>query len=265
MDINEWDRIWKEIQIDTEGRLYTSANILDHWKKIPDKAYLRKGWPSMDDKPHIRHLGYRKTSKPGKESVGEKGIERRLLGDRGKVKIHYLENGDESLRLQVSFHNMGLGTARGPSQKIIDCFGVIDIGNKHFATAIEVKVDNERPWYAVIENLIQVQMLKANLENLQQYFGNPPLSFGTLSDALGIVIAPEPYFKSTRIQNSFKRALDLIEDLHDQVKITLVACDGEPAGGETASAESRLAKDAYWRLSYFGGFWPSKTETLNPS
>jgi len=29
MDINEWDRIWKEIQIDTEGRLYTSANILD--------------------------------------------------------------------------------------------------------------------------------------------------------------------------------------------------------------------------------------------
>ncbi len=210
MDNKEWDQIWKAIQIDTKG-VYTSAYILDHWKaEIPDKAGLRKGWPSIGGEPRIGNLGYRKNSKAGAESAGEKRIEHWLLADKGKVKIHYLENGDESLRLQVSFHNMGLGTARGPSQKIIDCFGVIDIGNKHFATAIEVKVDNEGPWYAVIENLIQVQMLKANLENLQQYFGDPPLSFGTLSDAVGIVIATQRYFKSPGTQNSLKSALDLI-------------------------------------------------------
>jgi len=265
MDINQWDDIWKEIQNDTVER-YTKDHILEHWKKgIPENASLRRGWPSKSHTPHIKHLGYRKNSKAGKETKGEKGLEIKLLGERGKIKIHYIEKANESLRLQVCFHNMGLGTSRGPSQKIIDCFGVVNVGNKNYATAIEVKIDNEGPWYAVIENLIQVQMLKSNHENLQKYFGNSPLSFGTLSDAWGIVLAPKNYFISKNKEKSFKRAIDLIEHICDEVKLTLVACDEEPTGVETAFAETNVHKDAYWRLSYFGGSWPSKTETLKLS
>jgi hypothetical protein len=264
MDMNEWDDTWKKIQKDI-GELYTNGQILEHWKSgIPENASLRGGWPSKAHTPHIKHLGYRKNSKAGHERAGEKELEAKLLGERGKVKIHYVEKDNEPLRLQVCFHNMGLGTSRA-SQKIIDCFGVINVGNKNYPAAIEVKKDNEGPWHAVIENLIQVQMLRENRENLQKYFGDPPLSFGTLSDAWGVVLGPKNYFISKTKEKSFKRASDLIEHIRDEVKLTLVACDEEPAGVEKAFAESNALKDTYWRLSHVGGYWPSRTETLKLS
>ena len=263
MDINQWDSIWKEIQNDTEGR-YTNKQVLEHLQKgVPDDASLRGGWPSKSQKPNIKHLGQRKNSKVGHELAGEKGLELQLLGDRGKIKIHYIENGKESLRLQVCFHNMGLGTARGPSQKIIDCFGVIDVGHKTYATAIEVKVDNENPWYAVIENLIQVQMLNSNLANLQKYFGDPPISLGTFEEAWGIVLAPDRYFSAENKGKALQRTRNLIEYLRDKVRLTLVACDEKPVKFEPDLAEVSVPRDAYWQLRYFEGYWPPKTETLN--
>ena len=61
--------------------------------------------------------------------------------------------------------------------------------------------------------------------------------FGTLSDAWGIVLAPKNYFISKNKEKSFKRALDLIEHIRDEVKLTLVACDEEPARAQGAVAE----------------------------
>jgi hypothetical protein len=263
MDIKEWDQKWKDIQKDRDGR-HTTREILDHWKaEIPENACLRAGWPGMKGKPSIEHLGYRKKSKAGHETAGEKGLERKLLGESGKIKIHYVEKGEESLRLQVFFHNMGLGTGRS-SQKIIDCFGVITVGDKNFPTAIEVKTNNEGPWYAVIENLVQVQMLQQNLENLQKYFGESPLSFGRLSQAWGVVLAPEVYFTSKRNEESFTRARELLEQVGDEIKLTLVQCDDELVGAKAVS-ESLSQKETDWRLSYVGGFWPSETDALKLS
>jgi|ERR1035438_1235149 hypothetical protein len=254
MDIMEWDQKWKDIQKDKNGK-HTAQEILDHWKaEIPQNACLRKGWPHKKSRPCIEHLGYRKVSKEGHEAAGEKRLEHKLLGESGKIKIHYIENGRESLRMQVCFHNMGLGTARNCSQKIIDCFGVIVVGGKNFPTAIEVKTSNKAPWYAVIENLVQVQMLSQNLANLQRHFGEPPLSFGRLSRAWGVVLAPKAYFTSRQKEESFSRAQKLIEEFGDDIRITLVQCGDEPIGED-------LRKNAYWRLSYVGGFWPPKTET----
>jgi hypothetical protein len=262
MDIKEWDQKWKDIQKDTNGR-HTSREILDHWKaEIPQNACLREGWPDKNGKPRIELLGYRKISKQGHETAGEKRLELKLLGESGKIKIHYIEKGNESLRLQVCFHNMGLGTARNCSQKIIDCFGVITVGAENFPTAIEVKTNNEGPWYAVIENLVQVQMLQQNLANLQKYFGAPPLSFGILSHAWGVVLAPKNYFISKEKEESFSRARKLIEQVGDEIKLTLVQCDDELVG---AKAVAKSPNNAYWRLSYVGGYWPSKTETLKLS
>lgn len=103
-------------------------------------------------------------------------------------------------------HNVGLATKKSGNW-ITDCLALFRVGKCNHPLAIEVKINANNPWYAVVENLQQVRMLRGNVKNIQADFASVRdiLDF---KGAWGMVLTDDPrYFE----KNETAAALPLIQ------------------------------------------------------
>jgi len=132
----------------------------------------REGWSHA--------LGYRKNSKDGLDR-GEQEIER-LLFKRSQIEI--VREKRKPLSLIVTDHNFPL-VRQSKGQVLCDGLGFIDHSNRYHPVVIEVKTTNANPWFAVIENLIQVRLARFNLYNIEQHAIKRSLASKNLQSARG--------------------------------------------------------------------------------
>jgi hypothetical protein len=170
----------------------------------------RVGWS------HV--LGYRKNPKDGLDR-GEQKIER-LLFERSPIEI-VCEKG-RSVSLIVTDQNFPLARqSRG--QILCDALGFVDHGGRHHPVVIEVKTTDADPWFAVVENLIQIRLARFNYNTIERHAikrslagNNPQSARGTW----GLVLAPQKYFD----RNSARReaALKLIQELKNRTRARII-------------------------------------------
>jgi hypothetical protein len=185
-------------------------------------------------------LGYRKKSKNGSDR-GEQKIER-LLFTRSPIAI--VREKATSLSLKVTDHNFPLAK-QSKGQVLCDAFGFIENGRRYHPVAIEVKTTNANPWFAVVENLIQIRLARFNLNNIEQHAIQHSLAnekFTNVRGAWGLVLAPSKYFNLN--QQNLGATLNLIQELirRTQARIILAETDDLKEG----------------RLKWIeGSYWPS--------
>jgi hypothetical protein len=192
----------------------------------------RKGWSHA--------LGYRKQSKDGLDR-GEQKIER-LLFKRSQLEI--VREKGRPLSLKVTDQNFPLAK-QSKGQVLCDALGFIDHGSRYHPVVIEVKTTNANPWFAVVENLIQIRLARFNLDNIERHAIKHSLADNNLHEARGawgLVLAPSKYFCQN--QPHLEAALKLIQELKwkTRARIILAATDDLKEG----------------RLKWIeGSYWPS--------
>jgi hypothetical protein len=89
-------------------------------------------------------------------------------------------------------------------------------GRRHRLALLEVKYGADNPWYAAVENLLQVKLLSANREQRRLFHARQ--SFALLDEDLpvvGLVVAPLEYYESPG-QKSL--AVQPAQHLHDRFR-----------------------------------------------
>jgi len=123
--------------------------------------------------------------------------------------------------------------------------GFISHGGICHPVAIEVKTTDADPWFAAVENLIQIRLARFNLNNIEQHAikrSLPTKNLQKARGAWGLVLAPSKYFD--RNSTLLKVALKLIQELkkRTRARIILATTDDLKEG----------------RLKWIeGSYWPS--------
>jgi hypothetical protein len=164
-----------------------------------------------------------KKSKDGSDR-GEQKIER-LLFTRSSITI--VREKGTALSLKVTDHNFPLAK-QSKGQVLCDAFGFIEHDRRYHPVAIEVKTTNANPWFAVVENLIQICLARFNLNNIEQHAIQHSVAnkkFDKVRGTWGLVLAPSKYFNLNR--QNLGATLKLIQELkrRTQARIILVATD----------------------------------------
>lgn len=185
--------------------------------------------------------GYRKNSKHGAKS-GEKEIEDWLFK---KSPVDIVREKGSSLSLTVTDHNFPLST-QSKGQILCDALGFIEHRHKCHPIVIEVKVSDANPWFAVVENLIQIRMARFNLINIEKRAIECSLVDKHLEKARGtwgLVLAPRKYFYGHQPQ--LAAGLKLIQELKrvTEARIILATTDNLKETGRLSWVE--------------GSYWPS--------
>jgi hypothetical protein len=205
--------------------------------KFPEKSdicrvirFYKNNPPPMDSlRNDWKHdLGFRKNVADG-IGRGEQEIERLLLGEKGTEKTIHIKHKSRTFEVRVTEQNFPFA-CNSKGQVISDAFGYYKKGAVYHPVAIEVKVNDGTPWFAVVENLIQIRMARRNLEKIEQHgrtiLGNAVLA-NKVRGTWGLIIAPEKYYKKhTKVCD---RACELIDQLkkETQVRILLATIDKE--------------------------------------
>ncbi len=163
-----WKSARKACDVDDIIRLWRIMPT-DMWKRDPEK------W--------LKELGYRKKSL---KLRGEQEIEKKLLGTLGKEKSHRLNLGGKVFTLTVRRHNDAL-TGRKTGQVIVDATATVTVGSRRHPLAIEIKKTADNPWSALVQNLQQIRLLRADEKSTKE-------RYGASSGAWGMVLAPRSYY-----------------------------------------------------------------------
>ena len=205
----EWSRQWKAARKSEHIEHY--KEILDLWapQNIPRKWH-RDDWAG--------DLGFRKKTKEDTHR-GEQKIEKFLLGDEGTYKTLDIHDSQDRTvgKLHSLYHNAALINQRS-GQVIADVFGVICLGNKRHPAMIEVKVTDQHPWYALVENLFQVRLARACEPRIRAIVEKKwKIRIG--QGAWGIVLAPREYFENRKHQEQNRPACrELLRSLKANTK-----------------------------------------------
>ncbi len=175
---------WSQAFTDARAAVGDCDGILKLWA-----ANVPPGWA---DRPWKGDWGYRKKSKAGAELAGEKGIERRLLGDPGTLKLLRLRRLEDSYPLAMTYHNFPLTNQR-KGQVLADVLAIVRAGRRQRPLLVEVKKTDETPWYALVECLKQVRLARSSGQRICDLLKKivSPLDAG----AWGLVVAPSNYFR----------------------------------------------------------------------
>jgi hypothetical protein len=181
MTLKEWADLWQKARKDSD---YDCDKVLNIWKKDPSNYYRNaKSWRGIK-------LGYRRKDLDFK---GERKYEKALL-DKDFVYFINTKN-SKFMKLEVKYNAFPLANAKR-GQTITDCLGVLyDIRRerKH-PVAIEIKETANNPWFAVVETLQQIRLMRTGVNELEKYF-REKISVDTVKGAWGIVLAPDRYYK----------------------------------------------------------------------
>ena len=196
--VTEWSESWKKTFADV-GDI---EGVLKLWK-APMPRHWEREWTG--------DLGYRKKG----NDQGEKRIERQLFeANNREVTVQYKASKSP---IKLIYHNMPLvNQSRG--QVIADAFGVVQIGEIYHPLLFEIKVNNEHPWYALVENLRQLRLARACARRIQQ-FVKEKTGQQTARGVWGMVPAPKSYFdKSSKRRNSLEASRQLLKILKENTR-----------------------------------------------
>lgn len=164
-----------------------------------------------------RNMGYPfgLSGKQRRESLrGESKIEAKLLSSPKSPKKCVLVKDSRMIKeIEFKANAAGLGNRR-KGNIITDLFGIDGIGSP---VAGEVKVTDRNPWYAVVECVAQVALLRADRQHLMSWLKEKLGDDIRGRGAWGIVIAPKEYWE----KKEKEVAKRLVEKLHDKTKIRI--------------------------------------------
>lgn len=204
-----WSQEWE-----TAKSSYNIASVIKVWGKEVPKDAKRLTWK--------KELGYRKNTKDGHER-GEQKYEKALLGGKGELSFKTLitKTGKaypfiglyNDMRCAQDFHK-----SKATGQTIADAFGLLQCRRNSRPISVEVKVTANDPFYALVENLKQIKLMRFNEGNLNKFLSecNLQQSKGTW----GIVLAPGKYFK----KKTFDKAKDLLRELKRSTEARVAFC-----------------------------------------
>lgn len=172
--------------------------------------------------------GFRKNVPPGKER-GEQIIERYLL--RNVTEPLQITGGpnNRSVDFYCTDHNFPLA-AFNKGQVLCDVFGYLrSRSGAYRPIAVEVKDTNGNPWFAVVENLIQVRLARANVNNVERWMRSRAGESARVRGTLGMIVAPAKYY--SRHPQHTEAATKLIQGLAanrgTEARITMCVLDME--------------------------------------
>jgi hypothetical protein len=152
-------------------------------------------------------FGYRHKHKEGSGPRGEQKVEHQLFNKY----LFGLEHAKKVYPFVALYHKIPLAN-QSKEQRIADALGLLVHQRKTHPVLVEVKTDANNCWYALVENLQQVIMARAN----PRYFGQF-LSFHKLPDKpafWGMVLAPRQYYsKDSNSGENWKQCLRLLDRL----------------------------------------------------
>jgi hypothetical protein len=197
----EFER-WSDFFKNARPDIGNVERVIEAWKKQPHIDWLDREWKG--------EWGYRKNSLPGAEEKGEKRIEGKLLGKTGTLKLLRLVRNESEHPILTAYHNLPLSNMRR-GQVISDALGVVLAEGRVRPLLIEVKVEANNPWYALVECLQQVRLARAGGERICTHLGE---HIGSVKKgAWGIVVASDrKYFTGDR------KVLDACKDLLAKLK-----------------------------------------------
>ena len=229
---DQWSADFKKLR-ECESPTQNEINrVIDYYKRYPPPPEgLRKQW--------LHDLGFRKNIMAGIDR-GEQEIERLLLGSRGDIRTIRVEKEDQSAELIISEHNFPFaGTRKG--QVISDALGYHRSRNDFRPVAIEVKVSDGTPWFAVVENLIQVRLARSNVKNIEEHGRlkvlktSPPRR---VRGSWGLVVAPRSYYDDPTMEITHR----LINQLKERTRARIML--------------ATIDKNKMECLRWFCGYWP---------
>ncbi len=165
---DDWCNAWKAAKHNV-GDIGAVINL----RRVP-RGQEKMSWEKV--------LGYRKSNTTDR---GEQKIERQLLGARGFIEVHELYANHRYYPLVSLYQNMSLTKKH---RVIADAFGVVLVHGTSHPLVIEVKVSAQNCWSALVQNIQQVLLLRANPKPAQQFM--PGMSRG----AWGMVLARKDYY-----------------------------------------------------------------------
>jgi hypothetical protein len=129
--------------------------------------------------------GYRKTNMRDR---GEQIIERALLATKGGIAGHLIKSGKKEYPMVAIHHSVYL-TKFKEGQVIADALAAVFVDGHWHPLVIEVKNTAQDPLCALVQNLQQVRLLRAQVRRV--------LPFVKVSDrgVWGMVLAPPKYFE----------------------------------------------------------------------
>lgn len=207
MSFEEWSRKWKAARkaigaVESVMDLWSMTNVPTGWE--------RQTWRMG--------MGYRKRSKNGTDR-GEQNIERMFLGAKNQINLHRLKQGRSSCPILALYHNMPMANQRR-GQVIADAFAVLEFKGRFQPLAVEIKWDANDCWFALVENLQQIKMLRRNVRYLNSFI-NIPDSKGVW----GMVLAPSKYYEINK--DSLHACQPLLDRLKEKRARVLFACSDE--------------------------------------
>jgi hypothetical protein len=194
----EWSKSWEKA-LRNVGDI---EEVIKLWRTPMPRGWLRE-WGG--------DLGYRKKG----NDQGEKRIERQLFeANKSGLVLKYEE---AKLPINLIYHNMPFVNQRG-GQVLADALGIVQIERSLHPLIFEVKVSNEHPWYALVENLRQLRLARACARQIQGFLRDKAEQY-TMRGVRGMVLAPRSYFaKSHKGKNTLEASRKLLTKLKKETR-----------------------------------------------
>jgi hypothetical protein len=210
--------------------------ILAYYTKAIDDGQKaqRKGWEHA--------VGLRK--KPSKKKFENENRIEELLLEQPEKPIRIVGPRDHHLDLRVIEQSFALAEPK-KGQIVPDALGFIKHRGVVHPVVIEVKVQDNDPWFAVVENLIQIRFARSNVDNIEQRAIRVSLVAEALEKARGtwgLVVAPQAYFN--KHPNETFAALRLISALRDKTRARIIVCSCD--GLEQGQRLLQWINGSYW-------------------
>jgi hypothetical protein len=205
LSFQDWSSEWKEAR-NKVGEIELISNL---WNKMPTHQWARKKL--------LATLGFRKNN--DNNDKGEQAIERLLLGERGEIRELSLLLGGVSLRFEALRHNVALSNYQ-TGQVIVDAVGKVLVSRKWHPLAIEIKNTQGNCWSAVVQNIQQIRMLRADEKNNKDLFN-------AAGGAWGVVLAPKTYFTNSKHANALEKSKKLLEMMKERHHLRVALCNSD--------------------------------------
>ena len=189
-----WSKEWEQARAEPDN----DELVLRLWNETPPKACQRDKWePDFN----YRHTHLKSGGPRGEQEVEQELFHRHLFQLVGR---------DGKARSFVPFYHKMYLANRAPGQRIADLAGLMLDATRLHLIMVEVKKDANDCWYALVENLQQVKMARANRRNMTTFFGSNGRDIGT-GGVWGMVLAPRAYF--SKYPARLKASLRLMRQL----------------------------------------------------
>ena len=193
---SEWSKRWSDVRSNVVNIDDNIDEVIKLWKTTP-----RGGWKR---KTVVGGLGYRHHHKEGGGPRGEQRIEEQLF----KKYLFTVEHNNSKCAFVPLYHKIPLANQK-PEQRIADVFGLLLYNGAIHPLMVEVKEKADNCWYALVENLQQVKMARANPDFINSLLAKHKMP--VTPAVWGMVLAPKDYFAENNKLTEAKKLLDALD------------------------------------------------------